>query len=402
MKHSKYIATITASSVLFTLVSPSVFALDMWGYMNNNVSGLIQNATGSMNGGNNSSTQTTDSSSEDENIANTDTFSVTTYEIKKGSFSIGNTDTINIDGNLYVYGNLDVSNVDSFKVTGKLKVTGDLIVGNGDLENAGRIYVGGKKKFSNGSMKGVWIKVTTEFAKYDPILRADLDKEEETKVQEMIVNMKKKVEILKQEIKGATENKERIEPIKDKIRHEKEVFFNEMKPFIQEEDMVKFEKIAKDDSSATENFLLSFKRIGEPSAKLRQQIGAIIAKIATEQRESKLTMLVTKLETMITTTKLSDKKKLLISQVKEALQDELDNLTGDDTIDSIINGDSTTMSSTQATTATGSTQTTTTTSGVGSSQLNGSGSIQSAGTTTVSASGSATSTVTGTGTNMTN
>ena len=344
MKHSKYIATIAAGSIFFSSMSPSVFALDMGNYMSGNVGSFINNAS-SMN---ETSGSTDSNNNDDENIANTDMFSVKTHEIKKGNLSIGNTNTIEIDGNLYVYGNLDVSNADSFKVTGKLKVTWDLIVGNGDLENTGRIYVGGKKKFSNGSMRGTGAMVTTDFAKYDPILRADLDKEEEATVQDMITTLKKKVDALKLEIKAATEKKERIEPIKDKIRHEKEVFFHEMKTFIQEEDMSKFENIEKDDSSATENFLISFKHTGEPSAKLRQQIEAIVAKIFPEKRESRLTMLVAKLEAMLET-KLSDKRKSLISQVKEALQDELDNLAEDDTIDGILNGNAPALTSTEST-----------------------------------------------------
>ncbi len=400
MKHLKYIATIATGSLLLSSLAPSAFAINLGGYTGNGVNNLIDSATSSLGG---------DSSmnDDDENVANTDSYSVSTHEIKKGNFSIGNTDTIDISGNLYVYGNLDVSNVDSFKVTGKLKVTGDLIVGNGDLDNMGRIYVGGKKKFSNGQMRGAGAKVTTDFAKYDPILRADLDKEEEGTVQTMIVSMKKKVEALKLEIKAATEKKERIEPIKDKIRHEKEVFFNELKPFIQEEDMAKFEKLMKEDSSATENFLGTFKRQGEPSERLRGQIAAITAKIPAAQREAKLTTLVAKLEAMLATAKLSAKKQLLVSQVKEALQDELDSLAGDDTIDSIINGDTAPATSTGTTQTTGSGTTTSTTSGTGSTQTTGSGTTTSTtsgtgGTTQTTASGSTTSSTTsGTGSTTT-
>lgn len=374
MKHLKYIATIATGSLLFTSLSPSAFAsMDIMG------SGLIQNALG--NAMSNAGSMD-NSGNDDENIANTDSFTVKTHEIKKGNFSIGNTDTIEIDGNLYVYGNLDVSNADSFTVTGKLKVTGDLIVGNGDLENTGRIYVGGKKKFSNGSMKGTGMKITADFAKYDPILRADLDKEEEIKVQDMITAMRKKIEALKQEIKAATEKGDRIEPIRDKIRHEKEVFFNEMKEFIQAEDMARFEKIMKEDASATEGFLATFKRTGEPSEKLRNQIGAIVAKIPAEQREAKLTMLVTKLETMITTAKLSAKKKLLISQVKEVLQDELDGLSGDDTIDSILNGSSASENTSTST-------------------ANGSTTVTSGSDSTATTGGTTTTTTTGSGATMT-
>lgn len=391
MKHLKYIATIATGSILFTSLSPSAFAnMDI-------ANGLVQSALGnamstaSSIGTMDSMGSTNDENTDDENIANTDSFTVKTYEIKKGNFSIGNTDVIEIDGNLYVYGNLDVSNVDSFTVTGKLKVTGDLIVGNGDLENSGRIYVGGKKKFSNGSMKGAGAKVTADFAKYDPILRADLDKEEETKVQDMITTMRKKVEALKQEIKTATEKGDRIEPIRDKIRHEKEVFFNEMREFIQTEDMARFEKIMKEDTSATEGFLATFKRTGEPSEKLRGQIAGIIAKIPAEQREKKLTTLVTKLEGMITIMKLSEKKKLLINQVKEALQDELDALAGDDTIDSLLNGETTTGSSQASTTGTTTStdnSTTSSTTGTTTSTTVGSG------TTSTSTSGSGTTTIT--------
>jgi hypothetical protein len=263
---------------------------------------------------------------EDENISNTDTFEVKTFEIKNGNFSIGNATDIIIDGNLYVYGDLNVSNTSTFTVNGKLKVTGNLIVGNGDIENNGRIYIGGKKKFGNGKIEGSGKKITADFAKYDPILRADLEKEEEIKVQDMIASMKKNVELLKQEIKIATDKKERLEPIKEKIRKEKESFFRELKTFIQAEDMAKFEKIMKDDESATENFLSTFKRMGEPSEKLRKQIGGIIAKIPAEKQEAKLTTLIAKLETMLSNTKLSEKKKLLLSQVKEVLEDELDGL----------------------------------------------------------------------------
>lgn len=355
MKHLKYIATVATGSLLFTSLSPSAFALDMENIMGNGIGNIMSNPTSVLGGS--SSAGSMDSGADDENIANTDSFTVKTSEIKKGNFSIGNTDTIEIDGNLYIYGNLDVSNADSFKVTGKLKVTGDLIVGNGDLENAGRIYVGGKKKFSNGSMKGAGAKVTADFAKYDPILRADLDQEEEAKVQDMIATLKKNVEALKKEIKIATEKNDRIEPIKDKIRHEKEVFFNEMKPFIQEEDMARFEKIMKEDTSATEGFLANFKHLGEPSEKLRAQIAAIVAKIPADQRETKLTMLVGKLDAMLDASNLSAKKKILISQVKESLQDELDNLTGDDTIDGLL---SETSSITPAPTSTQTTETGTT------------------------------------------
>lgn len=376
MKHSKYIATIATGSILMTSFAPSTFAAMSLGngYLDSTTSGLISNPTSAA--GNLDSSMGGTENADDENIANTDSFSVKTYEIKKGNFSIGNTDTIEIDGNLYVYGNLDVSNADSFTVKGKLKVTGDLIVGNGDLENSGRIYVGGKKRFSNGSLKGAGAKVSADFAKYDPILRADLEKDEETKVQDLITAMKTKVEALKKEIKTAVENKERIEPIKDKIRHEKEVFFAEMKQYIQEEDIAKFEKLQKDDGANTEGFLMGFKRAGEPSEKLRGQIAAIIAKIPAEKREAKLTTLVAKLEAMVATGKLSEKKKLLINQVKEALQDELDNLAGDDVINGLLDD-------TTGATSTTDTNTNTSSSGTVSSSTNGT-------TATVSASGSTT------------
>ena len=194
--------------------------------------------------------------------------------------------------------------------------------------------------------------MTSDFAKYDPILRADLDKEEELSVQNMIITMKKKIELLKQEIKTATEKKERLEPIKDKIRKEKELFFNDLKPFIQTEDMGKFEKIIKEDTSATESFLVTFKRTGEPSEKLRGQISAIVAKMPAEKREAKLIMLVAKLDTMLSGTKLSEKKKLLLSQVKEALEDELDGLAGDSTLDELIGNDTPTKTPTETPTET--------------------------------------------------
>ena len=159
--------------------------------------------------------------------------------------------------------------------------------------------------------------------------------------------MKKKIEVLKQEIKTATEKKERLEPIKDKIRKEKELFFNDLKPFIQTEDMGKFEKIIKEDTSATETFLVTFKRTGEPSEKLRGQISAIVAKMPAEKREAKLIMLVAKLDTMLSGTKLSEKKKLLLSQVKEALEDELDGLAGDSTLDELIGNDTPTKTPTE-------------------------------------------------------
>ena len=151
MKHSTYIATITIGSVFFISLSLDTFALNNGeNYMDNNVNSFIN---GGLNSTNSISESNNNDESNNENIANIDNFSVTTYEIKKGNLSIGNVDNVYIDGNLYIYGNLDISNVDSFKVSGKLKITGNLIVGNGDLENSGRIYIGGKRKFSNGSIK---------------------------------------------------------------------------------------------------------------------------------------------------------------------------------------------------------------------------------------------------------
>lgn len=97
------------------------------------------------------------------------------------------------------------------------KVTGNLIINNGDLKNSGgRIYIGGKKKISNGGSTGEGAKISADFAKYDPILRADLDKDEEAKVSEIIATMRKDVEALKKELKATLEKNERIEPIKEK------------------------------------------------------------------------------------------------------------------------------------------------------------------------------------------
>lgn len=46
-----------------------------------------------------------------------------------------------------------------------------------------------------------------------------------------------------------------LNQLKKKIRHVKEVFFSEMKQYIQEEDMTKFEKIQKEDGVSTASFL---------------------------------------------------------------------------------------------------------------------------------------------------
>ncbi len=209
---------------------------------------------------------------------------------------------------------------------------------------------------------------------------------------ELISIMRKDVETLKKELKATLEKNERIEPIKEKIRHVKEVFFTEMKQYIQEEDMAKFEKIQKEDGVSTESFLVTFKRKGEPSENLRKQIAVIVGKIAVEKRATKLTALVAKLDNMLTL-KLSDKKKLLISQVKEVLQDELDGLANDDTIGSLLDDTPTSTAST--------------TSGSGTTQSSsGSGSTTST-TTTVSGTGvtttssGSTTTTTSSGTTIT-
>lgn len=251
-------------------------------------------------------------------VTNSD-YNVDASEVKQWDLKITN-GWAYIDGTLYVYWNLTVTNND-LKVKWKLKVTWNLIVTNWNIVNNWRIYVFGKKKVINWNTNGKSVKLTSNVAKFDPFLRADLTKEEFEQVQSMINDFYAEIETQKKELKNTFKNKWDVDSVKENIIKIRDTFYTDMEWFIQSEDIEKFNKIKNKEIELLNKFMDQHKWKELLSLAAKQLIIKKINSLPEEKREPFIKKIVENIDKIIESTTNENKKALLLA-IKKVFEQE--------------------------------------------------------------------------------